>query len=110
MSDALNKLKSRMASGEELEADVITVHQGKNFRVRVGELKEAIKAHPDHPSAQAYAKGIRNLKDDHMLVVDQTDLEALIDGKEVLVNEDRVGGARILTKSLGKTEAKAPTG
>lgn len=102
--------------------DPLKVTRAKIFRTTAGALIAACQNNPDHPVALAFRKGMKGLKDNTEVNVHQVDVEALLDDKDVIMEEMPEVGADdegditriVVTKKVGdkrkKVEnAKAPS-
>ncbi len=96
------------------------------IEISIGELAAACDAKKDHPIAKAWRKtvlentkkGVKGEPDEllanNKVIVDRTDLEALLDNKEVVVvslGEEVDGGfsSTVLSKEVGDTIKPAPS-
>lgn len=108
MDDIKSRLKSRMDEPPvDVDEQPMMVRSGRTFQLTAGELREVCDTDPDHPKAQAFAKACRNFPDNHILYVERADLDALMEGKDVVEQREREGGSTVIRKTLiSRTEAK----
>jgi hypothetical protein len=82
----LKRIKEPDATTEGAELAPLAIHTVQGFRLTHAELQAIVDANPDHPIAKTYAEALkRTPSDEHPLVVERIDIEAIIDGKDVRV-------------------------
>lgn len=89
IKNRLSSLRERVnpnAPKEERPVETLKISRVKHVEVTVADLKAAINSNPDHVKALHYKKGIRGLTDDRTVTVEQQDLLALLDNKDIRVN------------------------
>lgn len=113
----LDDLKARMGKKEANRQPMIDLRKTEKIEVSVAEILEAVDACPckDHcPVCQAYLKACGKAPNpEAKLIVDKVDLQAVLEGKEVIHECNRCPdtGRNIRTKKLGpvhKSNKPAP--
>lgn len=101
--DALSNLRKRAA--EETPPSSHRHIRTKTVEATAAELVAASEANPDHPVAKEYLKATEKFRPAMSLFVDQIDLLALLDNKEVIRKEyvDSDTLERYTGKELGRT-------
>ena len=115
LDDVLKKVKGESVTPKTA---VLMNFRNKKVKLTMGDLREAVKANPDHPCAWPYQKACGDLKgqtplpDGREATVDQVDILCLIENKEV---KEKTGtdeqGNPFKEKYVGpaiKKSAKAP--
>jgi len=100
---------------EEIEREqghqTMVICRTPRTRLKLSQMRDAIKVNPLHPVAIAFAKGIKGFPDDYPKVfhVEKPDLEALLQGKyikkDVVTDDD---GNRYERKTLVDTPPSKP--
>lgn len=100
---------------EEIEREqghqTMVICRTPRTRLKLSQMREAIKVNPSHPVAIVFAKAIKSFPDDYPKVfhVEQPDLQALLHGKYVekdIVTDD--DGSRYERKTLVDTPPSKP--
>lgn len=88
---SLKNLKERLAdpnSGATPQiASPIRAERNAMFSLKVGELKQALEANPDHELAAVFRKAIVGFPDGYDITVHRADIQAFVDNKAVEVQE-----------------------
>jgi hypothetical protein len=103
---ALKDLIDRLQDGAPDEP--FPVRRIRGVRVTADEVREALAANADHPSAWIFARAVEGLEGDAPLFVDRTDMLGLATNRAVLKRRVREGEDTILTKELGDSLARGP--
>ena len=108
---ALENLQARLENPGggpiDLQGPAFNLRRAESFQMTLGELREVVKAHPDHPSVKdAYAKlAASGRPDSAEISVDRVDILSVIQGKEVKrkVEFEVLGGQthKVFTKEIG---------
>lgn len=108
----VDDLKKRLASLEEETAQPkLDLVKSQLVKVTVAEIKAAVEACPckDHcPCCKSFVKGTRGFPDDHTFFVEAIDLQAVLEGKEVIHNVRIEDGRKVRTKELGPPHKSTP--
>jgi len=76
-------------------------HQAKSQRLTVGEIKLACESNPSHPKAIELLEGVEDQPDEHVVIIDTLDVQAVTEDKEVLIEKTIQKQFEIHTKKLG---------
>jgi len=89
----------------------MNIQYAKCVQVTIAELKDAIDANSTHPVAEVYAEAIMNRKDHEKVVVDQEDILALCENKDVKVEFtiDDEGHTIVKKTAVDKPSTSKPT-
>ncbi len=95
LTEKLKKLKKDLDSNaagktNRVEIEPLKVNRARHFKTDASTLRAAIEANPTHPVALAFTKGVRGLPDNKVVTVEHVDLEALLDDKNVELNEEEI--------------------
>jgi len=85
LTKLLNDLDTGSITGKPTGIQVAVLSPAQ---VSVSQIKAAILKHPEHPIAREYAQAIANLREDAKVIVDRTDLRALLENKERIIKEE----------------------
>ena len=108
-SDTMHNLEQRIAmkvAGEdvnEIEKRGVMTKKIPTFALTAGELRAACQTEhaKDHPCTPVFMKATMGLPDDYKVVVELPDLQALLTGKFVVMETERVlGKDPVITKRL----------
>jgi hypothetical protein len=115
-----NAIREKLAKLSPNTGKTVTTSQGVDplkvwrtpmMEVSVGDLRALVKQSPKHPISQSFAQGVQGHDDRQRLVVHQLDLQALLEGKTCVIDENLENGKIIMTKRLGEAwkESDSPT-
>ena len=106
MNETLKNLKTRMTS----EIHGLAIRKESNIELTFGEVKELVKARPDHPNIEGLKAFVTQfegtaLPDSQIVITDRKIVEALLDENEAVAVEIETVQNHRLIKSL---EIKRP--
>lgn len=84
-----------------MDVDPLKVWRTPGMEVSARDLKALAETNPKHPVAQSFAKAVANAPDNQRVTVHQIDLQALLEGKESIIDETLENGSIIMTKRIG---------
>lgn len=78
----------RLEKGD-VEVQRLRIKENQVFALTAGELLAVCNKYPTHPHADIYRGAVAGLPKDHEVNIDRVDLEALLSGKAVKIEEEQ---------------------
>lgn len=103
---ALRDLIDRLEGGEEPQG--IDVRRLRPAEASVGEIREAVNAHPDHPLAPVFRAAINGLPGSLRVTVDHADLLGLATNRQVNSRTAIRDGSVVSWREIGELRTPAP--
>lgn len=115
LAAALNELPP--ADGQQVNDDLPTDFspikhiEEPTFKTTAGKLRRLVASNPDHPKSAAFRKAVKGMVDDYPVVVEQIDLQAILENRDVLNTEEErvIDDEKVIVhkKKLGAVLKKA---
>lgn len=81
--DQLRERLKQSTEGKTREVAALQVDISAKFKLTAGELRSACEQNPDHPFSHVFQRAVSLHPDAKEVTVDRTDLQALLDNREV---------------------------
>lgn len=90
---------AKTGKNEPVESPIVTKVE-PTIKLTAGELRDACKQCSNHEHSPIFQKSVEGFSDDHEVVIERADLEAMLDDKKVVRRRQRQNGQIIERKQL----------